>query len=1354
MAPRWYSSLVPNPKYPNKICLLESHDYNPNGFIIARDIIYDNSSQIKKEYACFPDYLSAYHWIYSQKPELRICYEIIPNTLQKPRFDIDIELDKIPANSNLVSLMAETYNALTSAINTILINHNIPYDQNKHLMRFNSHTNVKQSTHVIIDGFCHENKIEAAHFYRAVLAIVPKQYHQFIDCKVYCKNQQLRMLGNHKINKNNVKVFDPSCGWTSDESSEELRHLRLFEASLITFTAGCMVLPSFAPKDETIKQTSSGENKDIDVHYNEVVDIFKNWRHHDRFTIRGPSNNKLVLNGDHASECPVHNRVHEHENAYINISSKGYIYFNCGRNERDERGTYLGKLNQKYKPLVEEIYDNKEDDKTSTCDALGCFCLVHRRDISLCKEEDINNINNNTKSSELIGIDSNNIMSVQHIHINNDNTGQTLQKNINIPFSREFLINFINYHIIKTSNHILKLSDFIETFKKYCIANCIIYGYRDDQGRGISRDLSTIAPSMVRERKTINGTKQQVIIGCKLNNLHLLSTNNQLLPVSQEIIMKSNAIEDMQLMYDTIQPDFIPGYEVDMSPVMPGINSITNGRQRYVAAIVAPLGFGKTEVINSELTRLGINNKTSSFLMVAARITLNKKQQRDMAAMTGVITYDDVENSDIRGSRILVTYNSLYRVKGKFDFLVLDEYLMTLSQAVEFNDSNSSNRNVDKNFRALMERIKLTPKVIIADAFLKESSLKLLRKLRDDVIVYQNGYPKHETKNVNVISDITLAYLMINNDVKNRLKLVISCGSRDTVKGLAKILSQLPFVKIYKGDDIPDEKDKDCYKVKYYTSKEVIRVDPTEEWASHVYDCAIHSSVLESGNSFAEKYFDKAYGLFTGRSFGPDPAAQMLLRARVTKLEEINICVQDGYNEFPESVQTKDQMKDYIVNKNADMRRALFNVIPMSVVTEEMDYNDNYFEVFTDVKYRGMIGKRNYLWTLLGNIKKQGIKFGKYIDEGEYAKMNNIQYDDDGNGMEGLMKTARSEIRMAKKSARMDDCNVIAEAMDISDELAAEVSKRRVISSAERAALDKHYIKKRYKTNDLFKLASKYSEPFKPNDKDKDKDGLKYKRDVQSKFIDMVMDKRETHTNITRFAALSGVVDNNEIIRIMKEISEQFMEKPIIDKEVARKMDDLTRQIMANMSKREYIMGKALTGVLNKEDEIIINDCDKEINRLGDEINELEKKYDTKGEFLANRLSRTTILEKQRRCIHAVNIMRKCGFVNWMRTEENSNNRTPFISINEAFGNRITELNKYITENISDFVGYVPVMGTYDDKDITKFKEYINSVLNVAFNMKINYTKSGKGYYLKSFWQKDMDGIIRPVSYNPGVPLN
>lgn len=225
-----------------------------------------------------------------------------------------------------------------------------------------------------------------------------------------------------------------------------------------------------------------------------------------------------------------------------------------------------------------------------------------------------------------------------------------------------------------------------------------------------------------------------------------------------KIAEKKQDAEDRKEWYDRQQTPRLNGdHLIDMNSKMPFIHEVIGDAKNYILFMKAPCGIGKTEFIRDIL------RKSGAYLIVVGRILLGRKIENDLLLLVtkqipdGTFKdewikenyfYSDIEGKVIRVNKVICTVDSLHRIEGgHFEYLVLDEFSYTLNQLVGL----SGNERGDAC--ALIERIKRTQKVIIADAYLRQSTIHVIDKIRNRTykIIYENHHPKHSDKTISEI---------------------------------------------------------------------------------------------------------------------------------------------------------------------------------------------------------------------------------------------------------------------------------------------------------------------------------------------------------------------------------------------------------------------------------------------------------------------------------------------------------------------------------------------------------------------------------------------------------------------------
>lgn len=280
---------------------------------------------------------------------------ILGEKSQKPHFDIDIDIT--PENKNMN--FEDIKDSLIEQIINVLDGFHIKIKLNTDIVICTSHREDKVSYHIIVNNYSHANNIEAKHFYELVKKNIPNEYKQYIDHKVYSSLQQFRILGSHKIGKNNIKVFNEIWKYkgkvikymypTYVESENHKLVLQL-TASLVTTTEGCKILPILVP-EKAIKRyddpnwtgiTKEEAEKAIQLLADKNSVSYKD--HTFPFILDDINDHFIVLKRRYASSCRICNRIHEHENPYLFVvGNQKSVWFDC-RRSIDNKKFFVGKI--------------------------------------------------------------------------------------------------------------------------------------------------------------------------------------------------------------------------------------------------------------------------------------------------------------------------------------------------------------------------------------------------------------------------------------------------------------------------------------------------------------------------------------------------------------------------------------------------------------------------------------------------------------------------------------------------------------------------------------------------------------------------------------------------------------------------------------------------------------------------------------------------------------------------------------------------------------------------------------------------------------------------------------------------
>ena len=274
---------------------------------------------------------------YQRVPQVkRNGYEVIWGH-QKPHFDIDISSPDVDGEKIL--------QALLQGIETVLGRLSVQWQPQSALAVYTSHGTtskgtMKQSYHVVLPTYMHASSEEAKAFAYAAIAEMPADLQPYVDKGVYSPTQQFRLLGSTKLGDQRHKSATAVVyKGTSVPATTSLA------ASLVRHTAGCTTLPALPTSPALWTVQAAPEVAYSDAHAAFALLAYETWCKEDGvpFAFDKAEQSFVYLRRLRPSTCPVCERVHEHDNAFLYIHPEGHVYYYCRRNT-DKRRTYVGHI--------------------------------------------------------------------------------------------------------------------------------------------------------------------------------------------------------------------------------------------------------------------------------------------------------------------------------------------------------------------------------------------------------------------------------------------------------------------------------------------------------------------------------------------------------------------------------------------------------------------------------------------------------------------------------------------------------------------------------------------------------------------------------------------------------------------------------------------------------------------------------------------------------------------------------------------------------------------------------------------------------------------------------------------------
>lgn len=298
------------------------------GKLIVQFEAPETYSHAKRLYSLFQNISEYLSYVDCFPPTERCFYEtILGRFRQKAHFDIDFEGTE---ESNVRTRANALLVALCNAVSSLLYEHGITMKKENFVI-YTSHgkkgDKYKCSFHLLIDGYYHNNNIEACSFYEELMQRmynVPDR--ENIDHAVYGSIQQFRILGSQKYLSYRPKV--PYGGMKEEGYFERIKTYR---RSIVGDCGDCLPLPSFVKaKAYTYDQDTHLSEEECNAV--EALVLSHNYTR-ECTSIREIRGGLVILQREYGSTCPVCRRVHEGENPYLIVTRSGEVLFSCRRSE-------------------------------------------------------------------------------------------------------------------------------------------------------------------------------------------------------------------------------------------------------------------------------------------------------------------------------------------------------------------------------------------------------------------------------------------------------------------------------------------------------------------------------------------------------------------------------------------------------------------------------------------------------------------------------------------------------------------------------------------------------------------------------------------------------------------------------------------------------------------------------------------------------------------------------------------------------------------------------------------------------------------------------------------------------------
>jgi hypothetical protein len=482
--------------------------------------------------------------------------------------------------------------------------------------------------------------------------------------------------------------------------------------------------------------------------------------------------------------------------------------------------------------------------------------------------------------------------------------------------------------------------------------------------------------------------------------------------------------------------------------------------------------------------------KYKRIVIVSFRVSLDEAYIKEFGEFDFKL-YSDIQGK-ITDDRVVVQIDSLHRLRGKCDLLILDEIVYSLDHLISFVKQKKL------AWDTLKEYIKESSKIIVCDALLNNSTIQLFKDLRSKVSEPDQNKPiikriKIKKNNEPKLIQSTLNFIKDNKDNKNNecetlLNNLTIQPVKKCIDGVYIVDNEWKSFDGYTADIIINNSDlfifdvynllnegkkvvvpissvKQAEKLKEYVaihlpliktcfiSEKTGLISPTE-W--NKYDLLLYTPTIAAGISFNEKYFDNRICYFSNQSCSAELATQMIFRVRNLSCKNIKIYVSEKGNIKHETESDKiDKMIRDIDALDCD------NALNVSRVYDEI-IKDEYYYIYKNYLSRCNMSKNNFAGVLCGILEAHGVK-------------TTIVKKDIPDEIKTQIQEIKTECKEISKNNILKDASNVANAKMITNEEYNILSETTRKSAEDKLSLRKYHILKTYGDRELTpEFVSKY----------------------------------------------------------------------------------------------------------------------------------------------------------------------------------------------------------------------------------------------------------------------------------------
>lgn len=342
-------------------------------------------------------------------------------------------------------------------------------------------------------------------------------------------------------------------------------------------------------------------------------------------------------------------------------------------------------------------------------------------------------------------------------------------------------------------------------------------------------------------------------------------------------------------------------------------------------------------------------NLYPKILMVSFRTSLKDEYMKNFYHLK-FKDYSTFKGTEIKAERLVVQIDSLWKVRGQFDLIILDEIEYTTNHFFGFV------KNKTLVYDALSQYISSNAKIIALDAFLSNNIVEWLKSFKRNVHVIENTFKSFKNQE-------TVIYSKKNN--KNIAEQFLAFVKKMVELGKNVVC---PVSSLTVGEKLKVMLDNINVKVELISS--ITEKIPTSDWGN--YQVLIYTPSVVAGLSFGTKgevpHFDECICYFTSSSCEAKLATQMMFRVRSIKNSKRYVFLNQHIQNNPLPI-NDDELDTYIYSSIYDISNVKIKINHLN----EQIVKDDYYKLYRYYLKEVNLSKTQFMLKLEEYLRTQGM---------------------------------------------------------------------------------------------------------------------------------------------------------------------------------------------------------------------------------------------------------------------------------------------------------------------------------------------------------------------------------------------